>query len=101
MVQTDEQQGEMLCKALKKHFEKEVGQATGPPPQQNQPPKNPVPQRPNNTLGDFITIETKSSSKKANQKAPRAGRGVGRGIGRGDVKKEPGPGGSMDGPSAE
>lgn len=101
MVQTDEQQWEMLCKALKKHFEKEfVGQAPGPPPQQIHNIKPPQPQRPNNTLGDFITIKEDSKSSKKNSakaKPPRGG-GVGRGIGRGEVKKESGPGSAFDGP---
>jgi hypothetical protein len=79
-VQSDEQQWEMLCKALKKHFEKEFGSN-----QQNQKP--PQPQRPNNTLGDFITIQTDSkAAKKTSAKAPRGGGRVGRGTGRGDKK---------------
>merc|ERR1719450_301854 len=75
MAQTDEQQWESLCKALKKHFEKEFGNA------QNQKP--PQPQRPNNTLGDFITIQTDSkAAKKTSAKAPRGGGRVGRATGR-------------------
>jgi len=78
MVQSDEQQWESLCKALKKHFEKEFGA--------NQNQKPPQPQRPNNTLGDFITIETNSKAAKKNAKMPARGGGgrVGRGTGRGD-----------------
>eukprot|EP00929_Paragymnodinium_shiwhaense_P013407 TRINITY_DN121267_c0_g1_i1.p1 TRINITY_DN121267_c0_g1~~TRINITY_DN121267_c0_g1_i1.p1 ORF type:complete len:490 (-),score=95.76 TRINITY_DN121267_c0_g1_i1:160-1629(-) len=58
MAQSDEQQWEMLCKALKKHFEKDFGAAAAQKP--------PQPQRPNNTLGDFITVQTDSkASKKA------------------------------------
>lgn len=80
MVQSDEQQWESLSKALKKHFEKEYGSG------QSQKPA--VPQRPNNTLGDFITIETKPSKK--TPKAPARGGGrVGRGTGRGDKKDDP------------
>lgn len=78
MVQSDEQQWESLCKALKKHFEKEFGA--------NQNQKPPVPQRPNNTLGDFITIETKAAKKNAKLPARGGGRGTGRGTGRGDKK---------------
>jgi len=77
MVQTDEQQWEMLCKALKKHFEKEFGSA------QNQ--KLPQPQRPNNTLGDFITIstDTKAAKKNASKVARGGGRVGSSGKGRG------------------
>merc|ERR1719359_825680 len=76
-VQSDEQQWEMLCKALKKHFEKEFGA--------NQNQKPPQPQRPNNTLGDFITIQTDTkAAKKTNAKIPRGGGRVGRATGRGD-----------------
>jgi len=83
MVQTDEQQWEMLCKALKKHFEKEFGAAP------NQ--KIPQPQRPNNTLGDFITIQADTKAAKKSVKAPARGGGrVGRGSGRGDRKDGPG-----------
>merc|ERR1719265_2906615 len=72
MVQSDEQQWESLCKALKKHFEKEFGA--------NQNQKPPVPQRPNNTLGDFITIESDNkAAKKTSAKAPRGGGRMGRG----------------------
>jgi len=79
MVQSDEQQWESLCKALKKHFEKEFGA------NQNQKPSQP--QRPNNTLGDFITIETNSKAAKKGSKMPaRGGSRVGRGSGRGDKK---------------
>mmetsp|Transcript_64106 Transcript_64106/g.139456 ORF Transcript_64106/g.139456 Transcript_64106/m.139456 type:complete len:431 (+) Transcript_64106:90-1382(+) len=83
MVQSDEQQWEMLCKALKKHFEKEFGA--------NQNQKPPQPQRPNNTLGDFITIQTDSKAKKSVKAPARGGGRVGRGSGRGE-KKEPSPG---------
>jgi len=91
-VQSDEQQWEMLCKALKKHFEKEFGA--------NQAPQKPVqPQRPNNTLGDFITIthtSEKAGSKKKPIPAPRGGGPrPGRGAGRGD--KGPTLGGEWDG----
>mmetsp|Transcript_42414 Transcript_42414/g.95736 ORF Transcript_42414/g.95736 Transcript_42414/m.95736 type:complete len:456 (+) Transcript_42414:162-1529(+) len=92
-VQSDEQQWDSLCKALKKHFEKDFGA--------NQNQKPPQPQRPNNTLGDFITIETNSKTAKKNAKvpvaaaAPRAGRGSGRG--RGDKKDLDGPN-DLDGP---
>lgn len=102
-VQSDEQQWEMLCKALKKHFEKEFG--AGPGNQQNQKP--PQPQRPNNTLGDFITIETKSSKKGKPATAPRGGGGSGAGGrvggragGRGD-KKELGQGSEWDVPDVD
>lgn len=84
-VQSDEQQWDMLCKALKKHFEKEFGA--------NQPPqKPPQPQRPNNTLGDFITI-TESKSKKNNAKPVRGGgrMGMGGGVGPGTGKGRGGP----------
>lgn len=85
MVQTDEQQWEMLCKALKKHFEKEFGAGQGQ--------KLAQPQRPNNTLGDFITITESKAAKKSN-KVPAApprvggggGRGAGKASGRGDKK---------------
>lgn len=78
LSQSDEQQWEMLCKALKKHFEKDFGAGQG------QSQKPPQPQRPNNTLGDFITVEASRSKKGA--KAPRGGR-AGRGGGRGDRKE--------------
>jgi len=82
MVQSDEQQWEMLCKALKKHFEKEFGA--------NQNQKPPQPQRPNNPLGDFITIETNNKPAKKNVKVTRGGgRATGRGsTGRGGDKRE-------------
>mmetsp|Transcript_119385 Transcript_119385/g.380725 ORF Transcript_119385/g.380725 Transcript_119385/m.380725 type:complete len:500 (-) Transcript_119385:664-2163(-) len=87
-VQSDEQQWESLGKALKKHFEKEFGA------NQNQKPAQP--QRPNNTLGDFITIEANSKAGKKNAKiapVPRGGGGgggrVGRGTGRGDKRDGP------------
>lgn len=87
-IQSDEQQWEMLCKALKKHFEKEFGA--------NQNQKPPQPQRPNNTLGDFITIETNSKTAKKNANKVTRGTGrVGRGTGRGE-KKELGSQGSGD-----
>eukprot|EP00418_Pyrodinium_bahamense_P080778 CAMPEP_0179060804 /NCGR_PEP_ID=MMETSP0796-20121207/26054_1 /TAXON_ID=73915 /ORGANISM="Pyrodinium bahamense, Strain pbaha01" /LENGTH=445 /DNA_ID=CAMNT_0020757597 /DNA_START=64 /DNA_END=1401 /DNA_ORIENTATION=+ len=89
MVQSDEQQWESLCKALQKHFEKEFG-----------PQKPPQPQRPNNTLGDFITIETKASRKgvKASRGASRMGRASGRGTKK-DVE-EPSTG-EMDGAGSQ
>lgn len=62
-VQSDEQQWELLCKALKKHFEKDFSPS--------QPPKPAAPARPNNTLGDFIMIQTDS---RAAKKAAKAGR---------------------------
>eukprot|EP00931_Biecheleriopsis_adriatica_P024219 TRINITY_DN15148_c0_g1_i1.p1 TRINITY_DN15148_c0_g1~~TRINITY_DN15148_c0_g1_i1.p1 ORF type:complete len:567 (-),score=68.36 TRINITY_DN15148_c0_g1_i1:152-1852(-) len=92
---SDEQQWDSLSKALKKHFEKDIGA----PSQQNQKP--PQPQRPNNTLGDFITIETSKNAKKnakvqpgsqaSSTKVARGGSaggstGRGRGLGRGDKK---------------
>eukprot|EP00927_Polykrikos_kofoidii_P019682 TRINITY_DN19226_c0_g1_i2.p1 TRINITY_DN19226_c0_g1~~TRINITY_DN19226_c0_g1_i2.p1 ORF type:complete len:567 (+),score=91.75 TRINITY_DN19226_c0_g1_i2:69-1769(+) len=78
LPQSDEQQWEMLCKALKKHFEKEFGA--------NQTQKPAQPQRPNNTLGDFITIQTESKSARKN-KANRAGGGRGgRGAGANEKK---------------
>lgn len=83
-VASDEQQWEMLCKALKKQFEKEFGSGNSQKPA--------APQRPNNTLGDFITIETKTKG----TKATKVGRGVGaggRGRGRGDKKEA-----DLDGP---
>lgn len=80
MVQSDEQQWESLCKALKKHFEKDFGA--------NQNQKPPQPQRPNNTLGDFITIETNGKAAKKNAKVTRGGGRVGRGSGRGDKKDD-------------
>lgn len=95
MAQSDEQQWESLCKALKKHFEKEFGSA------QNQKP--PQPQRPNNTLGDFITIQP--DARAAKKAAGRAARGGGRAppvagrSGRGAQKDLDGPGSvDMDGP---
>jgi len=93
---SDEQQWESLSKALKKQFEKDFG--SGPGAGQNQKP--PQPQRPNNTLGDFMIIESKQSGKKKpvpppgqpaviapKVPAPRGGRGRGAG-GRGDPRKE-------------
>eukprot|EP00927_Polykrikos_kofoidii_P019687 TRINITY_DN19226_c0_g3_i2.p1 TRINITY_DN19226_c0_g3~~TRINITY_DN19226_c0_g3_i2.p1 ORF type:complete len:712 (+),score=150.36 TRINITY_DN19226_c0_g3_i2:119-2137(+) len=71
LPQSDEQQWEMLCKALKKHFEKEFGA--------NQTQKPAQPQRPNNTLGDFITIQTESKSAKKNKVNRAGGGGGGRG----------------------
>jgi len=79
-VQSDEQQWEMLCKALKKHFEKDFGS------NQNQKPVQP--QRPNNTLGDFITIETSKKGAKTAAKPARGGGRVGVGRGRGDKKDQ-------------
>lgn len=73
VVQSDEQQWEMLCKALKKHFEKEVGLGG-----------QKAPQRPNSTLGDFITIQ--ESGKKSSK--GRGGRGRG---GRGEKPDGSGP----------
>lgn len=81
MVQSDEQQWESLCKALKKHFEKEFGA--------NQNQKPPQPQRPNNTLGDFITVE-KAAKKGTKVPGRGGGKGPGRG-GRGDRKDFDGP----------
>jgi hypothetical protein len=78
VVQSDEQQWEMLCKALKKHFEKEIGLG------QSQK----APQRPNSTLGDFITIQ------ESGKKSSKAGRGRGRGAGRSDKLEPGGPVGS-------
>merc|ERR1712137_304429 len=93
MVQSDEQQWEMLCKALKKHFEKDFGA--------NQNPKPAQPQRPNNTLGDFITGEANSKPTKKNAKVTRGGR-VGRGTGRGEKKEACGQvSGECDGPGVE
>lgn len=80
LASSDEQQWESLCKALKKHFEKDFGSSV-----QNQKPA--VPQRPNNTLGDFITI---TADPKVAKKAPKVTRPgpppPGRSVGRG--KKE-------------
>lgn len=92
MVQSDEQQWESLCKALKKHFEKEFGA--------NQNQKPPQPQRPNNTLGDFITIEASSKAAKKNVKVARGGGRVGRGSGRGDKKEDGQNSGELEGPSS-
>jgi len=80
-VQSDEQQWDGLSKALKKHFEKDFGA--------NQNQKPPQPQRPNNTLGDFITIETSGKTAKRNAKATVASSAgkVGRGSGRGEKKE--------------
>lgn len=79
-VQSDEQQWDSLSKALKKHYEKDFGAAL--------PPQKPVqPQRPNNTLGDFITIETKSSKKSAKVSARGGVLRGGRGTGRGNSKE--------------
>mmetsp|Transcript_123306 Transcript_123306/g.195541 ORF Transcript_123306/g.195541 Transcript_123306/m.195541 type:complete len:463 (+) Transcript_123306:130-1518(+) len=90
--QSDEQQWETLSKALKKHYEKDFGGSTV------QPPKPVQPQRPNNTLGDFITIETKSSKKNAKVSARGSVLRGGRGTGRGE-KKELGQGSAeWDGP---
>uniref|UniRef100_A0A7S4UFT9 RanBP2-type domain-containing protein n=1 Tax=Alexandrium monilatum TaxID=311494 RepID=A0A7S4UFT9_9DINO len=80
MVQSDDQQWESVCKALQKHFEKEFGA--------HQSQKPPQPQRPNNTLGDFITIETNSKASKKGAKVTRGGGRVGRGAGRGGAKKD-------------
>lgn len=70
-AQSDEQQWELLCKALKKHFEKDFSP--------NQPPKPAAPARPNNTLGDFIMIQTDS---RAAKKAAKAGRSTTGTIGK-------------------
>jgi len=92
MVQSDEQQWEMLCKALRKHFEKDFGVSQNPKPVQ--------PQRPNNTLGDFITIETNSKPTKKNAKVTRGGR-AGRGTGRGEKKDVYSQGSEPDAPTFE
>mmetsp|Transcript_46735 Transcript_46735/g.111143 ORF Transcript_46735/g.111143 Transcript_46735/m.111143 type:complete len:484 (+) Transcript_46735:98-1549(+) len=63
-VSSDEQQWDMLSRALKKHFEKDFG---GGPPQKPQ-----APARPNNTLGDFITLEAASKGAKKAPKVTRA-----------------------------
>jgi len=92
MVQSDEQSWDSLCKALKKHFEKDFAGA-----------KPPQPQRPNNTLGDFITIETNSkTAKKTAKVAHSAPRGVGgRGSGRGDKRDfDSQNSGELDGPGS-
>ncbi|CAK0797430.1 unnamed protein product [Prorocentrum cordatum] len=84
MAQSDEQQWESLGKALKKQYEKEFGA--------NQNQKPPQPQRPNNTLGDFIpiTIDTNSKAAKKGVKPARGGGRVGGGPGRGrGDKKDP------------
>jgi len=100
-VQSDEQQWEMLCKALKKHFEKELG-FVGASNQQNQKP--PAPVRPNNTLGDFITIQ-EAKGKKNMKPARGGGRGLGAGAGRGATgrgdKKELGHGSEWDTPDID
>lgn len=94
MVQSDEQQWEGVCKALQKHFEKEFGAHQSQKPQQ--------PQRPNNTLGDFITIETNSKASKKNAKVTRGGGRVGRGTGRGAKKEADEPNaGDLDGPGGQ
>lgn len=82
MAQTDEHQWESLARALKKQFEKELGSG-----QNNKPPQ---PQRPNNTLGDFITIETNVKAAKKGPKVTRGGGAprLGRGSGRGEKKEE-------------
>jgi len=82
-VQSDEQQWDTLSKALKKHYEKDFGSA----PVQPQKPPVQQPQRPNNTLGDFITIETKNSKKTAKVSARGGVLRGGRGTGRGDKKE--------------
>merc|ERR1712187_347617 len=73
----------MLCKALKKHFEKDFGAN-----QIQQKMPQPQPQRPNNTLGDFITISIDAKAAKKNAKAPamRGGARTGRAPGRPDKK---------------
>jgi len=79
LAQSDEQQWEMLCKALKKHFEKDFGAQ-----------KPLQPQRPNNTLGDFITIEAAGKSTKKGAKVQRGrGRGAGRARDLGGSQFEP------------
>lgn len=88
---SDEQQWDMLSKALKKHFERDSAVVIGT---QNSKPLQP--QRPNNTLGDFITIEAAGKAKKGGAKAPRGaapapsgGRGRGgRGQGAGDLDED-------------
>lgn len=79
MVQSDEQQWEHLCKALKRHFEKEFG---------SNPQKPPQPARPNNTLGDFITIETKAAKKSTKGAGPARAGGGGGGRGAGGRAQE-------------
>mmetsp|Transcript_54847 Transcript_54847/g.101471 ORF Transcript_54847/g.101471 Transcript_54847/m.101471 type:complete len:507 (-) Transcript_54847:78-1598(-) len=88
-VSSDEQQWDMLSRALKKHFEKEFGSM--------QAQKPPAPQRPNNTLGDFITMEAAS---KASKKAPKVTRGsaVPRGKGAGGKKENGADSGDLNGP---
>jgi hypothetical protein len=80
-LQSDEQQWDSLCKALKKHFDKELTFLAA-----NTPKAPPVPvQRPNNTLGDFMIENTKAGKKtnKATRNANGAQRGnAGRGAGR-------------------
>jgi len=73
--QSDEQNWDSLAKALKKHFEKDFG--SGPSQQKSQP------QRPNNTLADFITVDTKQNSKKNAKVQPTAAKAVRGGAGRG------------------
>lgn len=98
---SDEQQWDSLSKALKKHFEKDFGSGSSVP----QKPQQPA--RPNNTLADFITIETSGKNAKKIPKvqpgpastttkpAPRGGGGGrGRGFGR------DGPFSEYDGPSS-
>lgn len=96
MMQSDEQQWESLGKALKKQYEKEFGS--------NQNQKPPQPQRPNNTLGDFITIEASSKAAKKGVKPARGGGRVGGGPGRGRGEKKDidgqGPG-DLEGPGPE
>lgn len=76
VVQSDEQQWETLCKALRKHFERDLCA---------QSPKLPPPQRPNSTLGDFIMIEAASGGKKSAR--AKRGAAAGRGTGRGEPGK--------------
>lgn len=96
--QSDEQQWESLGKALKKQYEKEFG---ANPNNQQKPPQ---PQRPNNTLGDFITIEASSKAPKKGVKPARGGGRVGGGPGRGRGDKKDTDGqcpGDHEGPGLE
>mmetsp|Transcript_34702 Transcript_34702/g.79532 ORF Transcript_34702/g.79532 Transcript_34702/m.79532 type:complete len:479 (+) Transcript_34702:168-1604(+) len=88
-VSSDEQQWDMLSRALKKHFEKEFGSM--------QAQKPPAPQRPNNTLGDFITLEAASKASKKPTKVTR-GSAVPRGKGAGGKKENGADSGELNGP---
>mmetsp|Transcript_119 Transcript_119/g.352 ORF Transcript_119/g.352 Transcript_119/m.352 type:complete len:465 (-) Transcript_119:299-1693(-) len=85
-VQNDDQQWDSVCKVVQKQVDKDfVAHQSQKPPQ---------PQRPNNTLADFITIETSNKASKRNAKVARGGGRLGRGAGRGAKKEaeEPCPG---------